>query len=283
MNPFRLLHLLAENRKLRARLAKEARRREQLETLVTGKECALAHAQQNTLTVGEIAASIVHQVNQPLSAVLTNAETCVRWLSRPQPDIEQALQAAQRTARETDRVVDVINGLKTLASTRRAARSSLSLNDTVKEIVSHLRADLEQHAIDIQFQFGSEWVHGNRVQLEQVVFNLMRNAIESMASVMDRPRRIEINTSADGFGMVWVEIKDNGVGFSRDIADKLFDPMFTTKESGMGMGLAISRAIVESHGGKLLASSEGQGARFCFSVPRMTGAAYERRDVASGT
>ncbi|WP_413195898.1 sensor histidine kinase [Pararobbsia alpina] len=261
--------MLADNARLRARLAREVARREHVEDLLAAHDSALTRASRNSLTVGQLAASIVHEVNQPLSAVLTNAETCVRWLSRPVPDVAQALQAAQRTTREADRVVGVVRGLKTLTSNCPSGRTTVDLKETIECIVTQLQAELEQDRIELDLRIGEPCLlQCNRVQLEQVVFNLMRNAMESLATTTERRRCLEVETYGNGRGMVCVEIRDNGAGFDAEIARCLFDPLFTTKPDGMGMGLAISRSIVEAHGGSIEGlPGQHEGATFRFTMP----------------
>jgi C4-dicarboxylate-specific signal transduction histidine kinase len=268
VNLRRLFFIRTGNTALREQLDREIKRREQAESLLAQRESTLAHAQRHGLTIGQLAASIVHEVNQPLSAVLTNAETCVRWLSRPQPDVGQALQAAQRTTREADRVVLVVKGLKTLTSECKIARTTVNVIETIEEIVLRCRPELDMHAVELKLEFDAHDIaYCNPVQFGQVVFNLVRNAIEALSAIVDRPRCLTIKTARRGDGMSCVQVIDNGTGFDAETALRIFDPMFTTKQSGMGMGLAVSRSIAEVHGGLLVGSANSRGATFCFSVP----------------
>ena len=268
MNLRRLFFIRTGNTALREQLDCEIKRREQAELLLAQRESTLAHARRHGLTIGQLAASIVHEVNQPLSAVLTNAETCVRWLSRPQPDVGQALQAAQRTTREADRVVHVVKGLKTLTSECKVARTTVNVNETIEEIVLRCRPELDRYRIELELEFDvHDIAYCNPVQFDQVVFNLVRNAIDALSTISDRPRRLTIKTSRRSDAMSCVQVVDNGTGFDPETALRIFEPLFTTKRSGMGMGLAVSRSIAEAHGGLLVGSAHPGGATFCFSVP----------------
>jgi PAS domain S-box-containing protein len=218
-------------------------------------------------TMGQLAASIVHEINQPLTAVVTNSETCLRWLSKASPDIEQAQLAAARTTRDAERAAKVLIGLRSLAWKSGFAKAAVDINGAIKEVALMLRPEIERERVGLRLFLGATCaVQGDRVQLQQVLLNLMRNSIEAM-SATDGPRRLCVSTKGIA-NRVRIEVYDSGPGFGPEIADNIFDPMYTTKRDGMGMGLSICKSIVEAHEGKLIFSCfEGQGTTFAFPVP----------------
>jgi signal transduction histidine kinase len=220
-------------------------------------------------TMGELAASIVHEVNQPLTAVVANSETCLRWLSRSTPDLEQARQAAMRTTRDAERVANVIKGLRSIAWKTAFAKVPVDIDDAIKEISLLLRSDIERHHIGLSLHLNAgRPVRGDRVQLQQVLINLMRNSIEAMMPLVDGPRHLVVSSAMHTEGMVSIKVHDNGVGLTVDMMQSIYDATFTTKVHGMGMGLSISRSIVEAHGGKLtVSSSPADGTIFQFAIP----------------
>jgi signal transduction histidine kinase len=220
-------------------------------------------------TLGELAASIIHEINQPLTGVMTNAEVCLSWLSRDVPDIEQARNAALRATRDAERAANTVRGLRSLASKQEFAKLPVEIDEAVREVTLLLRGDLERSSINLSVELASDRpVYGDRVQLQQVLINLMRNSIEALASVVDRPRQLLITAKPAGGEMAEISVCDNGVGFSVQTAERMCDPLFTTKSGGMGMGLSVSRTIIEAHGGKLSASwTAEEGAVLTFSVP----------------
>jgi C4-dicarboxylate-specific signal transduction histidine kinase len=218
--------------------------------------------------MGELAMSIIHEINQPLTAVMTNAETCLRWLARSRPDFEQARQAATRTTRDAERVSKVVAGLRALSWKTGFAKTAVHIDDAIREVAMMLRSDIERNMISLRLELAASLpALGDRVQLQQVMLNLMRNAIEAMAG-KDGPRRLQVSTAMIGREAVQVTVHDNGVGFSADLTGRVFEAMYSTKKHGMGMGLSISRSIVQAHGGKLVVySSPEQGTSFQFAVP----------------
>jgi signal transduction histidine kinase len=220
-------------------------------------------------TMGELAASIIHEVNQPLTAVVTNSETCLRWLSRSIPNIEQARRAAQRTTRDAERIGDVVKGLKSRAWKSVFTRVPVDIDNAIQEVALLLRSDLERHrvSLDLLLDAGRP-VYGDRGQLQQVLINLVRNSIEAMAPVNDRGRHLRVTSIAHADTAACVTVRDNGVGLCPKLIDHIYEPMFTTKKDGMGMGLSISKSIIEAHGGELVCTSnEEEGVSFLFSVP----------------
>jgi C4-dicarboxylate-specific signal transduction histidine kinase len=218
--------------------------------------------------MGELAMSIIHEINQPLTAVMTNAETCLRWLARARPDFEQARQAATRTTRDAERVSKVVAGLRALSWKTGFAKAAVNIDDAIREVAMMLRGDVERNMISLRLELAARLpVLGDRVQLQQVLLNLMRNAIEAMIG-RDGPRRLQVSTAMIGDEAVQITVHDNGVGFSADLTGRVFEAMYSTKKHGMGMGLSISRSIVQAHGGKLAVySSPQQGTSFQFAVP----------------
>jgi C4-dicarboxylate-specific signal transduction histidine kinase len=218
--------------------------------------------------MGELAMSIIHEINQPLTAVMTNAETCLRWLARSRPDFEQARLAATRTTRDAERVSKVVAGLRALSWKAGFAKTAVNVDDAIREVAMMLRSDIERNMISLRLDLAATLpALGDRVQLQQVMLNLMRNAIEAMAG-KDGPRRLQVSTAVVGNEAVQITVHDNGVGFSADLTGRVFEAMYSTKKHGMGMGLSISRSIVQAHGGKLsVYSSPEQGTSFQFAVP----------------
>jgi PAS domain S-box-containing protein len=242
------------------RLAEEALRRTQVE---------LARAAR-LATIGELAGSIIHEINQPLAAIVGNAEVCLRWLNRDQPDLTEARDAAARLAREGRRAAEVIKGLRTLARKSGLERTHVDINDAIREVLVLLRSELERGAVvrHINLFPMDRPVLGDRVQLQQVLLNLIRNGIEAMSTVTDRPRILRISSQPADAGEVMVTVEDAGTGLDPAITDRIFDPLFTTKPNGMGMGLAICRSIVEAHHGRLwVLPNLPHGTIFRFTVP----------------
>jgi C4-dicarboxylate-specific signal transduction histidine kinase len=234
----------------------------------------LAHALRVT-TMGELAASIAHEVNQPLAAVVTNANACQRWLDADPPNGEEAAASLRRIVRDGERASEIVKRIRSFVkkgSPHTAAPEDL--NDLVDEVFALVRDASTRYRIEIHSDLSRDLptVNADRVQLQQVVLNLVMNAIDAMRRVDDGPRRLTVRTHAEDPGQVVVSISDTGVGVGEDPVDKLFEPFYTTKASGMGMGLSVSRSIVENHGGRLWASvNPGPGATFTFSLPAAGG------------
>ncbi|MBB6143560.1 PAS domain S-box-containing protein [Silvibacterium bohemicum] len=221
------------------------------------------------MTIGQLTASIAHEVSQPLSGIITNASTCLRMLNSEPPNIDGARETAQRTIRDGTRATDVITRLRTLFSKRQINVERVDLNDAAREVIALLSDELQKHRVMVQHQFNDRLpaVDGDRVQLQQVLVNLFRNASDAMVMVNDRPRRLLIRTDVNG-NAATVSVHDSGVGFDPGTCDRLFESFFTTKRDGMGIGLSLSRSIVEAHCGHLWAEkNDGPGATFVFSIP----------------
>jgi PAS domain S-box-containing protein len=240
----------------------------------------LAHVSR-VATLGALTASIAHEVNQPLSGIITNASTCLRMLAADPPNVEGALETARRTIRDGHRASDVITRLRALFSKKGAATEPLDLNDATREVIALSLSELQRDRVILRTELADDLppVTGDRVQLQQVIQNLLRNASDAMSGVEDRPRQLLIRTERDEGECVRLSVQDAGVGFDPQAADRLFEAFYTTKNDGMGIGLSVSRSIIESHQGRLWAApNDGPGATFSFTLPR----ASEAATVASG-
>jgi PAS domain S-box-containing protein len=243
---------------IRAEHAEEALRKAQAE---------LAHVTRVT-TLGELTASIAHEVNQPLAAVIANAGACLRWLDCEPPDLNAARRSVEWVISDGNRASEVIRRVRALANKTETEKVPLDVNDVVREVIVLVQRELISHRISLRTELtpAPSKILGDRVQLQQVIINLVMNGIEAMLPVTDRPREMVIRTGRDEVALL--SVTDSGVGISPDDAGRLFKAFFTSKSSGMGMGLSICRSIVEAHGGRLSASSnEGPGATFQFTLP----------------
>ena len=230
----------------------------------------LAHVARVT-TLSTLTASIAHEVNQPLSGIVTNASTCLRMLDADPPNVEGARETARRTIRDGNRASDVIIRLRALFSKREFTLESLDLNEATREVIALSLSDLQRSRVVLQSDLADDLpiVTGDRIQLQQVILNLLRNASDAMLGLQDRPRQLLIRTEQEDGGRVRVSVRDAGVGVDAESIDKLFDAFYTTKGDGMGIGLSVSRSIIESHHGRLWAEpNDGPGATFSFSIPR---------------
>jgi len=228
----------------------------------------LAHVARVT-SLGALTASIAHEVNQPLSGIITNASTCLRMLAAEPPNVEGARETARRTLRDGNRASDVITRLRLLFTRREATTESVDVNEATQEVLALSRMELQQNRVLLRLELDDALppVTGDRVQLQQVILNLLRNAMDAMVGVDDRPRRLVIRTERDD-GRVRLSVQDAGIGLDPHGAEKLFETFFTTKLGGMGIGLSVSRSIIESHRGQLWASpNDGPGATFAFTLP----------------
>jgi PAS domain S-box-containing protein len=232
-------------------------------------QAELAHVTRVT-TLGELTASIAHEVNQPLSAVITNAEACLSWLSRETPDLKAARRSVEWIIEDGNRASGVIRRVRALANKTTIEKMPLDINDVVGETIAVVQRELISHSVSLQTEFATSLptILGDRVQLQQVIINLVMNGIEAMQMVADRPRELLIRSGQDEAHQLHVSVTDCGVGISADNTDRLFDAFFTTKASGMGMGLSICRSIIDAHGGRLWATANlPHGATFHFTLP----------------
>jgi PAS domain S-box-containing protein len=245
---------------IRADHAEERLRRAQAE---------LAHVTR-VIALGELTASIAHEVNQPLAAVVANAEACLRWLEREKPDLAAARRSAEWVISDALRASEVVRRVRTLANNADMEKVPLDINDVVGEVMALLQRELSNHRISLRTELvpAVPKVLGDRVQLQQVIINLVMNGIEAMQPITEGPRDLVIRSNQDETQHVCVSVTDCGIGISSDNVNQLFNAFFTTKSSGLGMGLSICRSIVEAHGGRLSASgNEGPGATFQFVLP----------------
>ncbi|MGF6311654.1 PAS domain S-box-containing protein [Bradyrhizobium sp. i1.8.4] len=244
-------------------------RADHAEQALRSAQAELARVMRVT-TLGELTASIAHEVNQPLAAVIANAEASLRWLDRDPPDLAATRRSVEWAISDASRASDVIRGVRALANKADIERVSLDVNDIIRGVIALVQHELFSHGVSLRTELvpAPSMVLGDRVQLQQVMINLVMNGIESMESVTDRPRELVIRSRGDDAQRVHVSVADRGVGISSGDTDQLFKAFFTTKSGGMGMGLSICRAIVEAHGGRLSASrNEGPGATFEFGLP----------------
>ena len=232
-------------------------------------QAELAHVTRVT-TLGELTASIAHEVNQPLAGISSNAEACLRWLDRGTPDLDAARRSVEWIINDCNRAGEVIQRVRALAKRTNIQKGPLHINDVVGEVISLVQREMLDHQVSLRKELASAlpMVFVDRIQLQQVIINLVINSVEAMQSVTDRPRELTIRSRRDGAHQVLLTVKDCGVGISAENADRLFSAFFTTKPSGMGMGLSIGRSIIEAHGGRLWAESNlPQGAAFHFTLP----------------
>jgi PAS domain S-box-containing protein len=228
----------------------------------------LAHVNRVT-TMGELAASLAHEVNQPIAGASINAHACLRYLKRDQPDLEGANQAASRMIRDVNRAADIISRIRLFFRKGAPMREPVDMNEVIQEMVVLLSNEATQHSISVRTELAADLpvVVGDRVQLQQVLMNLMINSIDAMKNV-EGTRQLTLNSELSDDAQLLVSVYDMGSGIPIEQADQIFAAFFTTKSYGTGMGLSISRSIVESHGGRLWAiNNSGRGACFKFTLP----------------
>jgi len=238
---------------------------------------ALAKARSELAKVAEItslgvlAASIAHEVNQPLSGIINNASTCLRMLSADPPNVDGARETARRTIRDGNRASDVITRLRTLYTKKEPSPESMDLNEATREVTALSLGELQRMGVILRCELADDLppIVGDRIQLQQVVLNLLRNAVDAMNTIDDRPRELLIRTERDGRDQVRLSVKDSGVGFTPQTVDRIFEPFYTTKTDGMGIGLSVSRSIIDAHQGRLWAApNDGPGCTISFAIPR---------------
>jgi PAS domain S-box-containing protein len=251
---------------------REQKRAEEVRERLRQAQAELAHL-TGVMTIGQIAASIAHEVNQPLSGIVTNASTCLRMLNANPPNLEGARETARRTIRDGNRASEVITRLRAMFSRKNATFEPVDLNEAVKEVIALSLSELQRNRVVLQLDVADDLppVLGDQIQIQQVILNLLRNGADAMSTVHDRPRELLIKTEGDEDSGVRLSVKDTGVGLAPQFEEKLFEAFYTTKSDGMGIGLSVCRSIMESHRGRLWAvPNEGPGATFLFTIPRGT-------------
>ena len=229
----------------------------------------LAHVAR-VMSLGTLTASIAHELNQPLSGIVTNASTCMRMLAADPPNVEDACETARRTVRDGNRASEMITRLRALFSKKSATTQSMDLNEATREVIALSLSELQKNRVILRPELAHDLplVTGDRVQLQQVILNLLRNASDAMSTIVDRPRDLVIRTEPDENDRVRLSVSDVGIGFEPQAAGKLFEAFYTTKNEGMGIGLSVSRSIIEGHHGRLWATpNNGPGVTFSFSIP----------------
>jgi C4-dicarboxylate-specific signal transduction histidine kinase len=223
------------------------------------------------MTIGEFATSIAHEVNQPLSAVLTNADACLRWLAGTPPNIGKARESVLRVARDGKWACEVIKRTRALSRNTGTEKQRLDMNEAIEEVLALAQGEMRVKQVALRTELATQLppVLGDRVQLQQVVLNLIMNGIEAMSLVDDRRRELLIRTREGEDDQVGVTVQDSGTGLDPKTMEQIFDSFYSTKREGMGMGLSISRSIVQNHGGRLWATTnEGPGATFQFTLSK---------------
>jgi C4-dicarboxylate-specific signal transduction histidine kinase len=226
------------------------------------------------MTMGHLTASIAHELNQPLAGIITNASTCMRMLAAEPPNVTGARETARRTIRDGNRAAEVIARLRALFSKKDTAVEAVDLNTATQEVIALTLTELHRANVNLRVELAEALpsVNGDRVQLQQVIMNLILNGMQAMDGVADRAKELVVATQRDGTDAVRIIVQDAGVGLDAAGAEKLFHPFYTTKPNGMGIGLSVSRSIVENHQGRLWAQrNDGPGATFLVSIPSGSG------------
>ena len=261
----RTAELAKSNDDLRGQILERQRAEEALQKA----QAELAHVSR-LMTLGELTASISHEVNQPIAAVVTNGQVCLRLLALETPRPDDVRTTVERMVRDAHRASEVIQRIRALAKRTEPQMVSLDINDVIREAILLVQREVLSHGVSLQTELASALppVLGDRIQLQQVVINLLINGVEAMAPITDRPRQMLIRSQQQEAGQVHVAVQDSGIGIDSETAERLFSAFFTTKPSGMGMGLSISRSIIRAHGGRLWVSpNPDHGAAFQFTVP----------------
>jgi C4-dicarboxylate-specific signal transduction histidine kinase len=221
-------------------------------------------------TMGELAASIAHELNQPLGSIVVNGGACLRWLEGASPNLEEARQAVEAIIRDGTRASDVLVRTRKLVGASQGTRERLDINGVVQEVIGWSNDKLVRSSVSLQLELQEDLppVKVDRVQLQQVILNLVMNAIESMLEVGLSSRVLWIQTEKRPLGDLLIQVADSGVGIDPKFSSRIFEPFYTTKANGIGMGLSISRSIIEAHGGRLWLSNADCGSTFCFTLPR---------------
>jgi C4-dicarboxylate-specific signal transduction histidine kinase len=249
-------------------LQTESFERKHAEESLRESQAELARVSRVT-TMGELTASLAHEVNQPIAAAVTNANTCLRWLGRDHPDVEEARAAAMRIVKDGTRAAEIVKRIRLLFKKSTPQRELVEVNEAIREMIVLLRSEATRYNITVRMELAADLpaIMGDRVQLQQVLMNLIVNSIDAMKEV-DGPRELAVKSQRTEKEEVLVSVRDTGVGLPAEQTEQIFNAFFTTKPHGTGMGLRISRSIVESHGGRLWATDNSpRGASFHFVLP----------------
>ena len=255
-----------------ATISRDMTERKQAEEALREAQAELAHATR-VMTLGELAASIAHEVNQPLTAVINNSNACLRWLARQSPDLEGVREALKDIIANGQRASDVIARIRAALKKAPTQMERLEINHIIAEVIELTYHEVQQYGVQLHTELASDLpaVLGDRVQLQQVLLNLVVNGIDAMSTVAERPRQLLIQTTWAEPEGVLVAVQDSGIGLDQQALERIFDAFYTTKAMGMGMGLSISRTIIKAHGGRLWAErNPGPGATLQFILPRAT-------------
>jgi C4-dicarboxylate-specific signal transduction histidine kinase len=254
------------NDQLRGEMAE----RKRVEDAYSRAQAELAHITR-VMTMGELTASIAHEINQPLSGVMVNGKTCLRWLAGDPPNLEEARESATLIVRDGKRAADIIARIRALATRSETTKERLDLNEVIEDIVDLARNDIIKRQVNLRMALDKDlWpVSADRVEMQQVLLNLVRNGVEAMSGVEEEARELVIETKNEAGGHVRIAVRDSGSGVAAENMERVFDAFFTTKDGGMGMGLSICRTIIQSHEGRLwAAANDGPGTTFQFTIPR---------------
>ena len=231
-------------------------------------QARLAHVSRVT-TLGELTASLAHEVNQPLAGIVSSADACLHWLAAQPPNVDRARRATERIIRDAKRASEVVERVRNLAKKAPLQRTWVDMNETVEETISLATRELSQNSVSLETQLAKNLprVWADRIQLQQVILNLIINACEALTMVEDEPRKLFVSTASEVEGVA-LTVRDSGFGIDPQEIETVFEAFHTTKPGGMGMGLAVSRSIIEGHGGRLWAEpNEPRGAIFKFTIP----------------
>src|SRR5262249_14048027 len=229
----------------------------------------LAHMNRSA-AIGQMSASIVHEINQPLAAMVMNAETGLRWLAKDTPNVEKAARSLKNIVGDGNRASQVVETLRAMFKKETSNRTSVDINEAIREVLRLLHIELQEHEVltKTTLKEGLPRVMADRVQLQQVVFNLIRNGIEAMSWTAPGSRMLRLRSEGSDTGECIVAVEDSGPGIEPEKLQRIFEPFFTSKSKGMGMGLSVCRSIVEAHGGRLwVAGNTSRGAEFQFALP----------------
>ena len=256
--------------------------RKHAEEALRKAQAELAHVAR-VMTMGEFAASIAHEISQPLGAIVANADAGQRWLAGSTPNLDQARESVGLIMSDANRAADIIKRIRTLIKKADTEKIPLNINDAIREVIALAEGEARRNSVALRTELAEDLppIVGDRVQLQQVILNLLRNASDAMTGIEDRAKHIVIRTELDEGSQVRLTVQDVGVGLEPDDLERVFHAFYTTKRGGMGIGLSVSRSIIESHYGRLWATSnEGPGTTFAFSLPTHSGGVTGPRTYA---